>query len=44
MSKESVNAVATALNHVAGYMAHDQIALAAASPESRAARGAALKK
>ena len=43
MSKESVNAVATALNHAAGYMAHDQIALAAASPESRAARAAALK-
>lgn len=42
MSKESVNAVATALNHAAGYMAHDQIALAAASPESRAARAAAL--
>ena len=43
MSKESVNAVATALNHAAGYMAHDQIALAASSPESRAARSAALK-
>ena len=43
MSKESVNAVATALNHAAGYMAHDQIALAASSPESRAARAAALK-
>ena len=43
MSKESVNAVATALNHAAGYMAHDQIALAAGSPESRAARAAALK-
>ena len=43
MSKESVNAVATALNHAASYMAHDQIALAAASPESRAARAAALK-
>ena len=44
MSKESANAVATALNHVAGYMAHDQIALAAGSPESRAARAAALKR
>ncbi len=44
MSKEAVNAVATALNHVAGYMAHDQIALAAASEESRAAREAALRK
>lgn len=43
MSKESVNAVATALNHASGYMAHDQIALAASSPESRAARAAALK-
>ncbi len=43
MSKESTNAVATALNHATGYMAHDQIALAAASPESRAARAAALK-
>jgi len=43
MSKESVNAVATALNHATGYMAHDQIALAAASVESRVAREAALK-
>jgi len=43
MSKESANAVALALNHAAGYMAHDQIALAAASPESRAARAGALK-
>ena len=43
MSKESVNAVATALNHIGGSMAHDQIALAAASVESRAAREAALK-
>jgi enoyl-CoA hydratase/carnithine racemase len=42
MSKESINAVATALNHAAGYMAHDQIALAAASDESRSAREAAL--
>jgi enoyl-CoA hydratase/carnithine racemase len=31
MSKETVNALATALHHVAGHMAHDQIALAAAS-------------
>jgi enoyl-CoA hydratase/carnithine racemase len=44
MSKESVNAAATALNHATGYMAHDQIALAAASAESRAARAAALKR
>ena len=43
MSKESANAVATALNHATGYMAHDQIALASASPESRAARAAAHK-
>ncbi len=43
MSKESANAAATALNHATGYMAHDQIALASASPESRAARAAALK-
>ena len=44
MSKEAVNAVATALNHVGGYMAHDQIALAASSDESRAAREAALQR
>ncbi len=43
MSKESANAIALALNHTAGYMAHDQIALAAASPESRSARARALK-
>jgi enoyl-CoA hydratase/carnithine racemase len=43
MSKESVNAAATALNHTTSYMAHDQIALAASSPESRAARGQALR-
>lgn len=43
MSKETVNAVATALHHSAGHMAHDQIALASASAESRAARAAALK-
>lgn len=42
MSKESVNAVANALHHVSGYMAHDQIALAAASAESKAARARAL--
>ena len=44
MSKESVNAAATILNHATSYMAHDQIALAAGSPESRAARSAALKR
>jgi hypothetical protein len=43
MSKESVNAAATALNHATSYMAHDQIALAASSPESRVARGQALR-
>ena len=43
MSKESVNAVATALNHATSYMAHDQMALAAASAESRAACAAALR-
>ena len=43
MSKESVNAAATALNHATSYMAHDQIALAASSPESRAARDQALR-
>lgn len=43
MSKESVNAIATALNHATGYMAHDQIALAAASDEARVAREGALK-
>ena len=42
MSKESVNAAATALNHASGFMAHDQLALAAASDESSAARAAAL--
>jgi enoyl-CoA hydratase/carnithine racemase len=40
MSKETANAVATALNHAAGHMAHDQIVAAAASPEARAARAA----
>jgi enoyl-CoA hydratase/carnithine racemase len=43
MSKETANAVSTALHHAAGHMGHDQIALAAASDESRAARAAALK-
>lgn len=43
MSKEAVNAIANALNHAAGFMAHDQIALAAASQESKAARAKALK-
>ena len=44
MSKESINAVATVLHHAGGHMAHDQLMLAAESPESRAARDAALKR
>ena len=44
MSKESVNAAATALNHSSAFMAHDQLALAAASDESKAARAAALAR
>lgn len=44
MSKETANAVSTALYHLGGHMAHDQIALAIGSEESRAARAAALKK
>ncbi len=43
MSKESVNALATALNHATSYMAHDQMALAATSAEARAAYAAALR-
>lgn len=43
MSKETVNAVATVLYHASSHMGHDQIALAAASAESRVAREAALK-
>lgn len=44
MSKETINAQANALHHLGGHMAHDQIMLAAASPESRAAREAALRR
>jgi enoyl-CoA hydratase/carnithine racemase len=44
MSKESVQAVANITHHAAGYMAHDQIALAAASEESVRARADALRK
>jgi enoyl-CoA hydratase/carnithine racemase len=44
MSKETANAYANLGAHAAGYMAHDQLLLAAASPESAAAREAALKK
>jgi hypothetical protein len=43
MSKESVNAAITALNHATSYLAYDQTALASSSPESRAARGQALR-
>ena len=44
MTKEAVNAYAGLGAHAASYMAHDQLELAAASPESRAARDAALKR
>ncbi len=44
MSKETVNAVATALHHLGGHMAHDQIALAIGSEDARAARAKALRK
>jgi enoyl-CoA hydratase len=38
MSKESINAYASIGAHAAGHMAHDQVQLAAASKEARAAR------
>lgn len=44
MTKETVNAYAGLGAHAVSYMAHDQLELAAASPESRAARESALKK
>lgn len=44
MSKETIDACATALHHAAGHMAHDQVLLAAMAPESQAARAAALKR
>lgn len=40
MSKESVNAYASIGAHAASHMAHDQVQLAAASPEAMAAREA----
>jgi len=40
MTKESVNAYASIGAHAASHMAHDQVQLAAASPEARAAREA----
>jgi enoyl-CoA hydratase/carnithine racemase len=44
MTKEAVNAYAGIGAHAVSYMAHDQLELAAASPESRAAREQALKR
>jgi enoyl-CoA hydratase len=44
MTKEAVNAYASLGAHAVSFMAHDQLELAAASPESRAARDAALKR
>jgi enoyl-CoA hydratase/carnithine racemase len=44
MTKESVNAYAALGAHAVSYMALDQLELAAASPESRAAREAALRR
>jgi enoyl-CoA hydratase len=44
MTKEAVNAYAGLGAHAVSYMAADQLELAAASPESRAARDAALKR
>jgi hypothetical protein len=44
MTKETVNAYASLGAHAVSHMAPDQLELAAASPESRKARDAALKK
>jgi enoyl-CoA hydratase/carnithine racemase len=44
MTKETVNAYASLGAHAVSHMAPDQLELAAASPESRAARAAALKR
>jgi len=44
MTKETINAYAGIGAHAVSHMAPDQLELAAASPESRAARGAALKR
>src|SRR3954454_19806876 len=44
MTKETVNAYAGLGAHAVSYMAADQLELAAASPESRAARESALQK
>ena len=40
MTKESINAYAAIGAHAASHMAHDQVQLAAASPEAKAARAA----
>jgi len=44
MTKETVNAYSSLGAHAVSHMAPDQLELAAASPESRAARDAALKR
>jgi enoyl-CoA hydratase/carnithine racemase len=44
MTKETINAYASIGAHAVSHMAPDQLELAAASPESRKARDAALKK
>ena len=44
MSKESVNAYANLGAHAASYMAHDQVQLAAASTEAKAAREAFARR
>jgi enoyl-CoA hydratase len=44
MTKETVNAYASLGAHAVSHMASDQLELAAASPESRSARDAALKR
>ena len=44
MTKETINAYASLGAHAVSHMAADQLELAAASPESRAARDAALKR
>ena len=44
MSKETVNAVATVMNHAVSYMGHDQIAIASSSIESRQRRDKALNR
>lgn len=44
MTKEAINAYAGLGAHAVSYMAHDQLELAAGSPESRAAREAALRR